>query len=118
LTKWEPSEKLQQMPYFALLYEVVDDFVARRMPFRGEHLRLAGEAHARGEVVLAGALAEPDDTALIIFRGADKSTAENFARHDPYVVNGLVKKWTVRPWTVVVGQAPESTVPSSSGRLQ
>jgi uncharacterized protein YciI len=105
------------MPYFALMYEVVDDFVARRAPFRSEHLRLAGESHARGEIVLAGALADPADTALIIFRCADKSTAEDFVRRDPYVVNGLVKKWTVRPWTVVVGQNLEAT-PSSSGRLQ
>jgi uncharacterized protein YciI len=105
------------MPYFALMYEVVDDFAARRAPFRNEHLRLAGEAHSRGEIVLAGALAEPADAALIIFHGVDKSTAEQFARKDPYVTNGLVKKWTVRPWNVVVGQASETT-PSSPGRLQ
>ena len=105
------------MPYFALIYEVVDDFVARRAPFRDEHLRLAGESHARGEIVLAGALADPADAALIIFRCANLSTAEEFARRDPYVANGLVKKWTVRPWTVVVGQQPDPP-PSLSGRLQ
>ena len=105
------------MPYFALLYEVVDDFVARRAPFRAEHLRLAGEAHNRDEIVLAGALAEPADTALIIFHCGDKSVAEDFARRDPYVVNGLVKKWTVRPWNVVVGQTSKIAFPSG-GRLQ
>jgi uncharacterized protein YciI len=105
------------MPYFALLYDVVDDFVARRLPFRAEHLRLAGEAHNRGDIVLAGALAEPADTALIIFHCADKSIAEDFARRDPYVVNGLVKKWTVRPWTVAVGQTSQIASPSG-GRLQ
>jgi uncharacterized protein YciI len=105
------------MPYFALLYDVVDHFVPRRAPFRGEHLRLAGEAHERGEIVLAGALAEPADSALIIFHCADKSVAEDFARRDPYVVNGLVKKWSVRPWTVVVGQTADTASPSG-GRLQ
>jgi uncharacterized protein len=105
------------MPYFALLYDVTDDFVARRTPFRDEHLRLAGEADNRGDIVLAGALAEPADTALTIFHCCDKSVAEDFARRDPYVVNGLVKKWTVRPWTVVIGQAPETASPSG-GRLQ
>jgi uncharacterized protein YciI len=105
------------MPYFALFYDVVDDFVARRATFRTEHLRLAGDAHNRGDIVLAGALAEPADTALIIFHCADKSVAEDFARRDPYVVNGLVKKWTARPWTVVVGQSPETASPSG-GRLQ
>jgi uncharacterized protein len=73
------------MPYFALMYEVVDDFVARRVPFRAEHLRCAGESHARGEIVMAGALADPADAALIIFRCVNRSIAEEFARRDPYV---------------------------------
>lgn len=94
------------MNYYALFYEVVDDFVARRAPFRQEHLRLANEARERGEIILAGALAEPADRALIVFHAADKGTAEAFARKDPYVVNGLVKKWEVRPWNVVVGNEP------------
>lgn len=102
------------MNYYALFYEVVDDFVARRGPFRREHLRLAAEARKRGEVLLAGALAEPSDRALIVFHAADKSLAEAFARQDPYVVNGLVKKWEVRPWNVVVGNEPASSSSSSA----
>jgi hypothetical protein len=94
------------MPYFALFYDVVDDFVARRTLFRDEHLRLAREAHARGELLLAGALAEPADGALLVFRAPSPETAAEFARHDPYVRNGLVKEWRVRPWTVVIGNAP------------
>jgi uncharacterized protein YciI len=92
------------MAYFVLFYEVVEDFVARRTAFREEHLRLAREGHGRGEVVLAGALADPPDRALIVFRSNDKSVAEDFARQDPYVVNGLVRRWEVRPWNVVVGK--------------
>ena len=104
------------MPYFALLYDVVDDFTARRSPFRNEHIRRARESYTRGEIVLAGALANPADTALIVFCCATKSTPEEFASKDPYVVNGLVKKWTVRPWTVVVGHDCETSPPG--GRLQ
>lgn len=103
------------MPYFALMYEVVDDFVARRANFRDEHLRLARSVHERGELLLAGALSDPAG-ALLIFRCANKSVAEDFARRDPYVTNGLVKKWVVRPWTVVVGQDDSDMSPS--GRLQ
>ncbi|MFZ0738775.1 MAG: YciI-like protein [Candidatus Acidiferrales bacterium] len=92
------------MAYFVLFYDVVDDFVARRTPFRQEHLRLVEEAHARGELALAGALSEPADRALLIFQCADRSIAEAFANHDPYVMNGLVKKWEVRPWNNVLGK--------------
>lgn len=98
------------MPYFLLQYDVVDDFVNKRMPFRPAHLKEVRDANGRGELVMAGALGEPAG-ALLIFRAADKSTAENFAKHDPYVKEGIVTKWTVRPWTVVVGQDPAETPP-------
>ena len=43
--------------------------------------------------------------------GVKPRTPENFAKADPYVNEGLVKTWTVRPWTVVVGQDPSETPP-------
>ena len=101
---------LEEMPYFALTYEVVDDFVNRRMPFRPAHIKEVRDAHARGELIMAGALADPAG-ALLVFRAADKSVAENFAKADPYVNEGLVNKWQVRPWSVVVGNDPSETPP-------
>jgi uncharacterized protein len=103
------------MTYYALLYELVEEMVTRRVPFREEHLRLAREARERGELVLAGALAEPVDRALLVFHVDNKSKVEAFARKDPYVVNGLAKKWEVRPWNVVVGnEQPVSSAASGS----
>ncbi len=100
------------MNYYALLYELVDDMVTRRIPFREEHLRLARESRERGDLVLAGALAEPVDRALLVFHVDDKSKVEAFARKDPYVVNGLAKKWEVRPWNVAVGNEPPASTAS------
>jgi uncharacterized protein YciI len=97
------------MKYYALFYEAADDYAARRMAFREEHLRLAREAHARGELLLGGALTEPIDRALLVFRTASREAVEEFARNDPYVLNGLVKRWEVRSWAVVVGNAPEGS---------
>lgn len=91
------------MQYFVLFYDVVDDYLARRALYRDEHLAHATATHERGEIVLAGALADPVDRALIVFRAADASVVETFARDDPYVTNGLVTHWEVRPWTVVIG---------------
>jgi hypothetical protein len=99
------------MNYYALFYHVVDDFVSRRSAFREEHLRLAREAHRRGELLLAGALADPADRALLVFRAADRSVAEDFARNDPYVTHGLVTRWEVRPWSVVIGNDPADASP-------
>ncbi len=91
------------MKYFALIYYVVDGFVSRRTQFREEHLRLIGEANRRGELLLAGALGDPVDRALLVFRTQNRSIAEDFARNDPYVINGLVTRWEVQPWAVVIG---------------
>jgi uncharacterized protein YciI len=91
------------MKYFVLIYYVVEGFVSRRTPFREQHLRLVEEANRRGELVLAGALGDPVDRALLVFRTLDRSIAEDFARNDPYVINGLVTRWEVSPWAVVIG---------------
>ncbi|MGB8325188.1 MAG: YciI-like protein [Candidatus Acidiferrum sp.] len=103
------------MAFYALFYEVIDDFVARRSAFREEHLRRVSESYARGELILAGALAEPADRALLVFQVNDKHIAEKFAQEDPYVVNGLVKKWQVRPWNVVTGNeaSPKLNIPAA-----
>ncbi|HET6584506.1 MAG TPA: YciI-like protein [Nannocystaceae bacterium] len=88
---------------FALIYELVDDYLERRTALRAEHLGLARAAVERGELRLGGAFADPADTALLVFEGTDAAVAESFATSDPYVREGLVKSWRVRPWTVVVG---------------
>ena len=92
------------MPYFIMTYDLVDDYINRRPQYRDQHLRLAREAHERGELILAGALSEPADRALLVFHVPQRSLVEEFAKNDPYVINGLVKRWEVRPWTVVIGE--------------
>ena len=91
------------MQYHILFYTTAADYLERRTQFREEHLAYAQAAHARGELLLAGALADPADSAVLIFRVEDPSTVEAFARDDVYVRNGVVTSWEVRPWTVVIG---------------
>jgi uncharacterized protein YciI len=90
--------------HYLLMYELAPDYLARRGEFRNEHLKLAWEAEQRGEIVIAGALAEPSDYAVLMFTGDSPEVAERFARADPYVTQGLVQNWLVRPWTTVVGK--------------
>jgi uncharacterized protein YciI len=91
------------MKHFLLFYEGAPDYLERRPDFRSGHLAHACAAHERGELVLAGALADPVDGAVLVFAGDDSSGAEAFAAADPYVANGLVRRWHVREWTTVVG---------------
>jgi uncharacterized protein len=87
---------------WVLIYELVDDYVERRAALRGQHLDLARAAHERGELLLAGALADPYDRALLVFAGDSSEMAEEFARNDPYVLKGLVTAWEVRQWNEVL----------------
>ncbi len=96
--------------HYLLFYEFVDDYLARRAQFRNEHLTLAWDSHARGELVLGGAYAEPADGALLLFTGDSPAVATRFAESDPYVGNGLVTKWHVRPWTTVAGDTASTPV--------
>jgi hypothetical protein len=89
------------MMYYILFYKTVENYVERRAPFRGDHLDLVNSFHDDGRLVMAGALADPPDGAVLIFKGDNPDAANEFVSKDPYVKNGLVTKWSVRPWNVV-----------------
>ena len=90
---------------WVLIYDLVDDYLERRPALREDHLALARAAHERGELLLAGALADPYDRALLVFAGDGPARAEAFAAADPYVKAGLVRSWTVRQWNEVLEDA-------------
>lgn len=93
------------MAFYLLEYALVNDYLERRAALRDEHLGLAREAAGRGELLLAGALAEPPDRAVLVWRSDDRSVVERFVDVDPYVRHGLVRSWTIRPWSVVIDGA-------------
>jgi uncharacterized protein YciI len=87
--------------YYILFYKTVENYIERRAPLRGTHLDLVHEFHSDGRLFMAGALAEPADGAVLIFRGDTPEAAHEFVSRDPYVKNGLITEWSVRPWMVV-----------------
>lgn len=93
--------------HYLLIYELAADYLDRRGTFRNDHLKLAWEAEG---LVLGGALTDPTDRALLLFEGDSPEAARRFANADPYVRNGLVKRWEVRPWTTVVGRLASTPV--------
>ena len=99
--------------HYLLFYDVVPDYATKRMPYRGSHLAYAQQAVDRGELILGGALANPVDASILLFRASSPEIVEKFARDDPYVRNGIVTKWRVREWTTVVGKDAETRVPAA-----
>lgn len=89
--------------YHILFYKTVPDYLERRTQYREKHLAYAQASHERGELFIAGALSDPADSAVLVFKGAGPNAAEEFAKNDPYVLNGVITEWKVRPWNVVIG---------------
>jgi hypothetical protein len=100
--------------HYILFYRLVEDYLERRTQFREAHLERIRQAYDRGELVLAGALADPADGAVLVFHGSSPEAAEAFAQADPYVFHGLVKTWEVRKWNVVIGDG--ISLPSAGGK--
>ncbi len=88
--------------HLVLEYTLADDYLQRRTALREEHLALVRAAHERGELLMAGALPDPYDRALLVWT-APREVVQRFAGSDPYVLQGLVTGWTIRQWDVVVG---------------
>jgi|SRR5437868_14782292 len=96
--------------HYLLFYDFTPDYLQRRGEFRAEHLRGAWESNQRGELILGGALAEPADGSVMLFKCDSPAIPEQFAAADPYVKNGLVKSWRVRLWTTVIGEQASTPV--------
>jgi hypothetical protein len=96
--------------HFLLFYDLSPDYLERRPEFRAEHLALAWKAHDAGELVLGGALTDPVDMAILLFQTDSPDAVKRFVESDPYVRNGLVRKWRIREWTTVVGEGASSPV--------
>ena len=104
------------MNHWLLFYDTAPDYLARRGAFRDEHLALAWRAVERGELVLGGALADPVDGAVLLFRAPTADVVEAFVRADPYVKNGLVLHHRIRAWTTVVGEIAATPVHPTPSR--
>lgn len=100
--------------HYLLIYDAAPDYAERRVPFRSAHLTHAWAAVERGELVLGGALADPIDGAVLLFDCDSPAPVEAFAKADPYVLNGLVANWRVRPWTTVVGELAKNPIRPSA----
>jgi uncharacterized protein YciI len=92
-----------QPKLYVLQYDYVADSLEKRKPHREAHLAMIGKQNKAGNVVLAGAVDNPPTGGLLIFRNLSPSDIEQLAQQDPYVINGVVKKYTIKPYMAVIG---------------
>lgn len=94
------------MKHFLLIYDYAPDYLEKRAAVRPAHLEHCRQSVARDELQLGGAV--PNDTppfGLLLFKAETERAAEDFARADPYISQGVVTSWRVREWITVVGEA-------------
>lgn len=96
--------------HYLMFYDFAPDYLERRTRFRKEHLELAWQAVARGELLLGGPLGDPIDRGVLLFQCDSPDIPAQFAEADPYVMHGVVTRYEVRPWTTVVGEEAVSPV--------
>lgn len=96
--------------HYLMFYDFAPDYLERRTEFRTEHLNLAWQSQERGELILGGALADPADRGVLLFQCDSPDVPARFAEADPYVKNGLVTRYQIRPWTTVVGELASSPI--------
>jgi len=86
---------------YVLLYESADDVAAKAPAHFPAHRARVDAFHARGDLLLVGTFADVQrDGAMSVF--ASREAAEEFARDDPFVLNGVVRDWRVLDWDEVL----------------
>jgi len=85
---------------YVMFYELAPDGLPKaREHFQGHRARL-DEFHARGTLLMAGPFANSTEGALGVF--TSREAAEEFIQGDPFVVHGVVGKWSIREWNEVL----------------
>lgn len=91
------------MKTFAVFTHFVENAAEKRAPHREAHLAHLRELHEKGALLMGGALQNPMDSGLLIFRAESAEEIEAALANDSYAKNGIWTKIVVREWSVVVG---------------
>jgi uncharacterized protein YciI len=82
---------------YVLLYESADDVLAKAPAYFAAHSARGQSFHERGLLLAYGPFGNPqEEGSMAVF--TSRQAAEEFAREDPFVVNGVVRHWQVREW--------------------
>ena len=79
-----------------MFYEIAPDGLARAPEHMAAHQQRLQEFHARKVLLMAGPYGAPPVGALAVF--TSRQAAEEFAKGDPFVVNGVVARHSIQDW--------------------
>jgi uncharacterized protein YciI len=86
---------------YVLFYESADDVASKAPAHFPAHEARLGEFHSQGTLLMVGTFGNPqEEGSMAVF--TTREAAEEFARGDPFVLNGVVRNWFVRDWDEVL----------------
>ena len=86
---------------YVLFYESADDVMSRAPVHFEAHSARLHEFHARGEILMVGTFGDPQvQGSMAIF--PTRAAAESFVDGDPFVLNGVVRRWEIREWNEIL----------------
>jgi uncharacterized protein YciI len=89
-------------PVWVVLYESADDVYDTAPVHYPAHRARVDDFHERGDLLLVGTFGDPRaEGSMSVFR--TREAAEAFVAGDPFVLNGVVKAWTLRAWNEIYG---------------
>jgi uncharacterized protein len=89
------------MPKYVLFYESADDVRTKAPPRFAAHVARWKEFQDRGTLLMIGTFANPqEEGSMAIF--TTREAAEAFARSDPFILNGVVRGWSIREWNEAI----------------
>jgi uncharacterized protein YciI len=83
-----------------MFYEIAADGMSKAQANIAAHRARLSDFHARGVLLMAGPFANPAEGAMGVF--TSRASAEEFIQGDPFVIHGVVAKWSLREWNEVL----------------
>ncbi len=87
------------MRRYLLFYESAADVREKALLHYPAHRARLDPFHARGVLLQVGLFATPEEGAMALF--TTREAAEEFVSGDPFVANGVVRRWFLREWNEV-----------------
>jgi uncharacterized protein YciI len=90
---------------YVLFYESADDVGSKAPAHWPAHQARWADFQARDVLLMIGTFSNPqEEGSMAIF--TTREAAEEFATGDPFVLNGVVRRWYIRGWNEAIAGSP------------
>ena len=98
-----PTPDKYYVAFFVTSCKSMEEVKSRHGATIAAHLAHSNELHKQGTLLMAGAfLDNPEEPVSTMGIFPTREAAEEYAKGDPFVLNGLVTKWHIREWANIL----------------